>query len=235
MKKQVLLGLATVLTMSTVAFAQAKPTARKVQDVIREASEKASKNSSLKGMNAEHARKAREIISTEIVKLGENKVAENEIKLAMARELKITDSAGQATTVSVYEIARTIGGAKRALDQINRNELPASEKERLEATEEFLSASAQSLSLLAKTSEGRGTLSADAQLNVNVLNKEISLTKETLGMSTAEIKSRTKVLQKFVEKKSNPDMNGDVAVDLAYRDLYGVEAAKKKKELEGCN
>lgn len=243
MKKTLLIGVATILTLTSFEAAFAAGSRNVVTErVEREANgkKKLSDLVEIKGMQTKQIHEAVASKLEALVATREGAVDRNALADAMGRTLKVK-VAGEVKDVTVLSVARTIleveAITKAIREDVNRGTAKLSKEAEadLALKERGLKESVRALSLLAKTSEVSTVLSAETQLNIRVLHKQLSLIPEVLTkMNKEEATSHIEILQLAADAKISRDTKGDDAMNVAFQKKHGKEAEARKKKVDDC-
>ncbi len=233
--KNMILGMATVLAMTTFQSAFAVGTARESSSMTERILEKIKGNlKSLKGVDATSEQTLRDSLSLELSK-GNSLADKNAIADACRMSFSYSDGTN-TKTAKVVEIAKRTQNVKEEVDQARDSDIKSqSERDLLEARREGVNLQAQLLGMLPKIS--KGTLDATTQQSVTFIQKLSVVHQRNLESGAAkDIQATSAVIKATVDAQVNETISTDKAARLAMNKMYKNEkdADAKMKELLDC-
>lgn len=233
--KNMILGMATVLAMTSFQSAFAAGTARESTSMTERILEKIKGNlKGLKGVDATSEQTLRDSLSLELSK-GNSLADRNAIADACRLSFEYTDGLNKKTA-KVVEIAKRAQNVKEEVDQARESDLKSdSERDLLQARRDGVGLQAQLIGMLPKVS--KGTLDADTQQSVTFIQKLAIVHQRNLESGTAkDIQATSAVIKATVDAQVNETISTDKAARLAMNKMYKNEkdADAKMKELLGC-
>ncbi|MCE3009603.1 MAG: hypothetical protein LW875_03200 [Proteobacteria bacterium] len=234
MKKQLILGMATVLALTSFEVASAATRAAEVRTKLEREMRDALSKGSITGLNENSAAKARESAADKLV--GVARIADaNEMTSALGKTIKVKEADGREVSTSVMDIARKLLRTEQALNNLNQNEMGPEARAHVKLVETALQLGAQMIGSLSKTSDVVANLDAQSKLQVEAFYKQVSLLPEMVTkMDSKELKSHIEIMEATMAQKTGPNVKGDVAFAAAMRAKYGAKANDKMNELLGC-
>lgn len=219
MKKKLVLGM---VLMCGFQMAYAAPTAR--PEAVRKAIEtevaRAKAAGEIRATDASHDAR----LGNTLARISGS--AEGELRAALSRTIEVKEATG-SRNVPLREIGNLLAKA----DEVSRAQgnPPAMER--------AIKVSSAFLALANRDPKNSGLVMTEQQkLELDAFNKQLSLIPEIITkMDPADMEAHIKVMEKAIEKRVTPNMNGDQAFASALKEGKTQEEYKQKlTDLTGC-
>lgn len=219
MKTKLVIGMALICSFQ-IAFAAATARPEVVRKAIETEVARAKAAGEIKASDATHDAK----LGSTLARIAGT--SEGELRSALSRTIQVQETNG-SKNVSLREIGSLLVKA----DEVSRTQGSPP------AMERAIKISSAFLSLANRDPRNSGVVMTEQQkLELAAFNKQLSLIPEILTkMDAADMDAHIKVMEKAVEKRATPTMNGEQAFAVALKEGRSQEDyLQKLNELTGC-